>query len=55
MLDEAYYIPGILRIKTVRSVASPVIMLKIVSTTKAVEAVRNTKEKRYIRGIMAQP
>ena len=49
------YLPGILRMKTVRSVASPVIMLKIVSTTKAVEAVRKTKEKRYMRGIMAQP
>lgn len=44
-----------LRIKTVNSVASPVIMLKIVSTTKAVEAVRNMKEKRYIRGMTAQP
>jgi len=48
-------LPGILRIKTVRSVASPVMMLKIVSTTKAVEAVRNTNEKRYMRGIVAQP
>ena len=41
--------------KTVRSVTSPVIMLKIVSTTKAVEAVRNTNENRYMRGITAQP
>lgn len=48
-------LPGILRIKTVSSVASPVRMLKIVKTTNAVEAVRKTKEKRYMRGIMAQP
>lgn len=48
-------LPGILRIKTVSSVASPVRMLKIVKTTKAVEAVRKTNEKRYMRGIMAQP
>lgn len=48
-------LPGILRMKTVSSVASPVTMLKIVSTTKAVEAVRNTNENRYMRGITAQP
>jgi len=54
-LRPRQHLPGILRIKTVRSVASPVIILKIVSTTKAVEAVRNTNEKRYMRGIMAQP
>lgn len=48
-------LPGTLRMKTVRSVTNPVIMLKIVSTTKALEALRNTNEKRYIRGIMAQP
>ena len=48
-------LPGILRIKTASSVASPVRTLKIVKTTKAVEAVRKTKEKRYMRGIMAQP
>ena len=48
-------LPGILRMKTVRSVASPVMILKIVSTTKAVEAVRNTNENRYMRGITAQP
>ena len=52
---QPQHLPGILRMKTVRSVASPVIMLKIVSTTKAVEAVRNTNENRYIRGITAQP
>lgn len=52
---EPQDLPGILRMKTVRSVASPVKMLKIVSTTKAVEAVRNTNENRYMRGIMAQP
>ena len=54
-MKQLQHSPGILRMKTVRSVASPVIMLKIVSTTKAVEAVRNTNEKRYMRGIMAQP
>lgn len=52
---EPQDLPGILGMKTVRSVASPVKMLKIVSTTKAVEAVRNTNENRYMRGIMAQP
>ena len=41
--------------KTVSNVASPDKMLKIVNTTKAVEAMRNTKEKRYIRGMTAQP
>ena len=40
---------------TVSRQAGPVITLKIVRTTKAVEAVRKTKEKRYIRGMMAQP
>ena len=41
--------------KTLSNVANPVIMLNIVKTTNAVEAVRKTKEKRYIRGMMAQP
>lgn len=41
--------------KTVNSAASPVRMLKTVRTTKAVDAVRNTNEKRYMRGIIAQP
>lgn len=52
---QPQHLPGALRMKTVRSVTSPVTMLKIVSTTKALEALRNTNEKRYIRGIMAQP
>lgn len=41
--------------KTVNSAASPVRMLKTVRTTKAVDAVRNANEKRYMRGIIAQP
>ena len=52
---QLQHLPGAPRMKTVRSVTSPVIMLKIVSTTKAVEAVRNTNENRYMRGITAQP
>ena len=48
-------LPGILKINTVSSVANPVIMLKVVRITKAVDAVRNMKEKRYMRGMMAQP
>ena len=40
---------------TVSRQARPVITLNIVRTTKAVEAVRKTKEKRYMRGMMAQP
>ena len=44
-----------LRMNTVSRQARPVITLNIVRTTKAVEAVRKTKEKRYMRGMMAQP
>ena len=41
--------------KTISNVTNPVIMLKIVKTMNAIDAVRKTKEKRYIRGMMAQP
>ena len=48
-------LPGMLRMNTVSRQARPVITLNIVRTTKAMEAVRKTKEKRYMRGMMAQP
>ena len=48
-------LPGMLRLNTVSRQARPVISLNVVRTTKAVEALRKTKEKRYMRGMMAQP
>ena len=48
-------LPGKLRSNTVSRQASPVITLNVVRTTLAVEALRKTKEKRYMRGMMAQP
>ena len=48
-------LPGMLRFNTVSRQARPVISLNVVRTMKAVEAVRKTKEKRYMRGMMAQP
>ena len=48
-------LPGMLRSNTVSRQAWPVITLNIVRTTMAVEALRKTKEKRYMRGMMAQP
>ena len=53
VLEKA--LPGILRRLTVIRVRSPVMMLNIVRVTNAVDAVRKTKEKRYMRGMMAQP
>ena len=44
-----------LSLNTVSRQARPVMSLNVVRTTKAVEAVRKTKEKRYMRGMMAQP
>ena len=48
-------LPGMLRSNTVSRQARPVITLNFVRTTLAVEALRKTKEKRYMRGMMAQP
>ena len=53
--DLCQELPGLLRMKTISNVTNPVIMLKIVKTMNAIDAVRKTKEKRYIRGMMAQP
>lgn len=51
---KANFSPSIVRISTVRSVASPEIMLKTVRTLNAVDAFRKANEKIYARGIIAQ-
>mgnify|MGYP007094279446 CR=1 FL=1 len=53
--DLRQELPGILRMKTISNVVHPVTTLNDVKTPNAVDAERKTKEKRYIRGMMAQP